>query len=150
MAFIIKGSFSGTGVNNTTRYWRVNLLKDDLWNIYRNSIYRIKMKDIKTVGWSTPQEAEEEGPVVDPTESSISINIDVAKWDVRVVPTEGRLREPPFRPSPHRGEGGAAYAATDERAVLRPPLAAGRNPQYTSSPPSGRAGGSRGGELWNQ
>ena len=83
VAFIIKGTFSGTGVNNTTRYWRVNLLKDDLWKIYRNSIYRITMKDIKTVGWSTPQEAEEEGPVVDPTESSISINIDVAKWDVR-------------------------------------------------------------------
>ena len=83
VAFIIKGTFSGTGVNNTTRYWRVNLFKDDLWKIYRNSIYRITMKDIKTVGWSTPQEAEEEGPVVDPTESSISINIDVAKWDVR-------------------------------------------------------------------
>ena len=58
--------------------------------------------------------------------------------------------QPPEKPSPSWGEGVAAYAATDERAVLRPPLAAGRNPQNTSSPPSGRAGGSRGGELWNQ
>ena len=41
------------------------------------------MKDIKTVGWSTPKDAEEEGPVVSPTESSISVNIEVAKWDVR-------------------------------------------------------------------
>mgnify|MGYP003092427588 CR=1 FL=1 len=58
--------------------------------------------------------------------------------------------QPPEKPSPSWGEGVAAYAATDEGAVLRPPLAAGRNPQNTSSPPSGRAGGSRGGELWNQ
>lgn len=83
VAFIIQGTFSGTGVDNVTRYWRVNLLKDDIWKIYRNSIYRITMKNVKTVGWSTPKEAEEEGPVVDPTESSISINIEVAKWDVR-------------------------------------------------------------------
>lgn len=83
VAFIIQGTFSGTGANNTTRYWRVNLLKDDIWKIYRNSIYRVTMKDIKTVGWSTPKEAEEEGPVVDPAESSISINIEVAPWDVR-------------------------------------------------------------------
>ena len=41
------------------------------------------MKDIKTVGWATPKDAEEEGPVVSPEESSISINIEVAKWDVR-------------------------------------------------------------------
>ena len=35
------------------------------------------------LGKSTPKEAEEEGPVVSPTESSISINIEVAQWDVR-------------------------------------------------------------------
>ena len=83
VAFLIKGTFSGTGVSDVTRYWRVNLLKDDTWKIFRNSIYRITMKDIKTVGWSTPKEAEEEGPVIDPAESSISINIEVAPWDVR-------------------------------------------------------------------
>lgn len=83
VAFIIKGTFSGTGVTDVTRYWRVNLLKDDTWKIFRNSIYRITMKDIKTVGWSTPREAEEEGPVVNPAESTISINIEVAEWDVR-------------------------------------------------------------------
>ncbi|MFL1684552.1 MULTISPECIES: fimbrial protein [Bacteroidales] len=83
VAFIIKGTFSGTGVSGVSRYWRVNLLKDDSWKIYRNSIYRVTMKDIKTVGWATPKDAEEEGPVVSPTESSISVNIEVAKWDVR-------------------------------------------------------------------
>ena len=83
VAFIIQGTFSGTGVSGVTRYWRVNLLKDDAWKIYRNSIYRVTMKDIKTVGWATPKDAEEEGPVVSPEESSISINIEVAKWDVR-------------------------------------------------------------------
>ena len=36
-----------------------------------------------TVGWGTPKEAEEEGPVIDPSESSITIDIEVAKWDVR-------------------------------------------------------------------
>lgn len=83
VAFIIKGTFSGTGVSDTTRYWRVNLLKDDAWKIFRNSIYRITMQDITTVGWGTPKEAEEEGPVIDPSESSITIDIEVAKWDVR-------------------------------------------------------------------
>ena len=83
VAFIIQGTFSGTGVSDVTRYWRVNLLKDDSWKIYRNSIYRVTMKNIRTAGWSTPKEAEEEGPVIDPAESSISINIEVAKWDVR-------------------------------------------------------------------
>lgn len=83
VAFIIKGTFSGTGVSDVTRYWRVNLLKDDTWKIFRNSIYRITMQDIKTVGWGTPKEAEEEGPVIDPSESSITIDIEVAKWDVR-------------------------------------------------------------------
>ena len=37
--------------------------------------------------------------------------------------------QPPEKPSSSWGEGVAAYAATDERAILRPPLAAGRNPQ---------------------
>lgn len=83
VAFIIKGTFSGSGVSDVTRYWRVNLLKDDIWKIFRNSIYRITMKEIKTVGWATPKEAEEEGPVIDPTESAISINIEVANWDIR-------------------------------------------------------------------
>ena len=84
VAFIIKGTFSGTGVSDVTRYWRVNLLKDDAWKIFRNSIYRITMQDITTVGWGTPKEAEEEeGPVIDPSESSITIDIEVAKWDVR-------------------------------------------------------------------
>lgn len=83
VAFIIKGTFSSSEVANVTRYWRVNLLKDDAWKIFRNSIYRITMKDIKTVGWATPKEAEEEGPVIDPAESSISINIEVADWDIR-------------------------------------------------------------------
>ena len=31
VAFIIKGTFSGTRVSDATRYWRVNLLKDDAW-----------------------------------------------------------------------------------------------------------------------
>ena len=83
VAFIIKGTFSGTRVSDATRYWRVNLLKDDAWKIFRNSIYRITMQDITTVGWGTPKEAEEEGPVIDPSESSITIDIEVAKWDVR-------------------------------------------------------------------
>lgn len=83
VAFIIQGTFSGTGVAGVTRYWRVNLLKDDIWKILRNSIYRVTMKDIKTVGWATPKEAEEEGPVVHPSESTITINLEVAQWDVR-------------------------------------------------------------------
>lgn len=84
VAFIVKGTFSGDGVDAVTRYWRVNMIKDDIWKIYRNTVYKVTMNEIKTIGWATPKEAEEEGPIVDPTENSISINIATAPWDVRV------------------------------------------------------------------
>ena len=44
---------------------RAQSLKTTSWKIFRNSIYRITMQDITTVGWGTPKEAEEEGPVID-------------------------------------------------------------------------------------
>ena len=87
-AFLIKGHFVAK-VNNTagtvspTRYWRVNLLKADAWDVYRNSVYRLFMDEVKTIGWGTPKEAEEDGPIVDPAESSISIDLVINNWDLR-------------------------------------------------------------------
>ena len=41
------------------------------------------MQDITTVGWGTPKEAERRRTCYHPSESSITIDIEVAKWDVR-------------------------------------------------------------------
>lgn len=85
-AFLIKGTFSGTvsGTSaNATRYWRVNLIQDDVWKVYRNSIYRVTLQKVMTPGYATPQEAEEGDPIIDPTETSITIDLDIAPWYVK-------------------------------------------------------------------
>lgn len=82
-AFLIKGAFSATNINSgtpVTRYWRVNLIKDDIWKIFRNCVYEITMNTINTPGFETPKEAEEDGPIVHPNESSISIDLNIAPW----------------------------------------------------------------------
>ncbi len=83
-AFLIKGTFSCDQYPGEVRYWRVNLIKDDIWKIYRNSIYRITMENILTPGWKTPKEAEDDGPIVNPTESSITIGLVIAPWNVKL------------------------------------------------------------------
>lgn len=92
-AFLIKGHFTadiapggGSLANKESddRYWRVNLLKTDAWEIFRNSVYRITVNSVNTTGFDTPQGAEEDGPVVDPSESSISISLVINDWDIRV------------------------------------------------------------------
>lgn len=84
-AFLIKGTFACDQFPaGEVRYWRVNLIKDDIWKIYRNSIYRITMENILTPGWKTPKEAEDDGPIVNPTESSITIGLQIAPWNVKL------------------------------------------------------------------
>lgn len=82
-AFLIKGEFSAANINRgtpVTRYWRVNMIKDDTWEIFRNTVYEIMLNSINTPGFDTPKKAEEENPIVDPDDSSISIDLNVAKW----------------------------------------------------------------------
>lgn len=82
-AFIVKGQFSATNINGgspVTRYWRVNLIKDDHWKIYRNCVYEVTMNSINTPGFSSPKEAENDGPIIHPDESTISIDLNIMPW----------------------------------------------------------------------
>lgn len=85
-AFLVKGQFSASNINAgapVTRYWRVNMIKDDAWKIHRNCIYEITMNTINTPGFNTPKEAEEDGPIVHPEQSSISIDLNVLDWGLK-------------------------------------------------------------------
>lgn len=91
-SFLIKGHFTanvdnGSGAvaaDSPARYWRIDLLKADSWEIYRNSIYRVTLNTVDTEGWGTPKDAEEKsGPIVDPQESAISITLEIADWYIR-------------------------------------------------------------------
>lgn len=92
-AFLIKGHFTadvtpdgGTQASQESdpRYWRVNLLRADTWDVYRNSVYRVTINNVRTIGFATPQEAEEDGPIVDPSETSVTITIVINDWDLRI------------------------------------------------------------------
>lgn len=82
-AFLIKGTFyCDEFPAGADRYWRVNMIKDDAWKVYRNSIYRTEIGKILTPGYNTPKEAEEE-VVPDPDETVMEISINRLPWDVR-------------------------------------------------------------------
>lgn len=82
-ALLIKGTFSCDEAADAVRYWRVNLIKDDSWKVYRNSIYDIEIGRILTPGYETPKEAEEEEEIYDPNETVIEAKINILPWDVR-------------------------------------------------------------------
>lgn len=86
-AFLIKGTFScddSATYPDVTRYWRVNLIKDDVWKVYRNSIYRITLNNVLTPGYATPKDAENTDPIVDPNETSITIDLNIAPWYIKI------------------------------------------------------------------
>ncbi len=85
-AFILKGELSD-GTTTVTRYWRANIAKangeDNNYQILRNAIYNVSISNIKTIGWGSPEEAEEEKPVIpDGEESAIVLEVKVAPWRV--------------------------------------------------------------------
>lgn len=94
-AFIIKGEFvvDGDDANanglNQTRYWRVDLVRDNNYHILRNNSYHVYLKTITSIGWPTEQEAEEEPDIiVDQTESAAVVEVVVNKWRVNQYETE--------------------------------------------------------------
>jgi len=72
-AMIVQGTLydSGNTDNKVNRYWRIDVTRTaetaNIYKILRNAIYRISIHEIRTLGYGTPKEAEEEKPdVVEP------------------------------------------------------------------------------------
>lgn len=90
-AFLIKGSLEYDQTEED-RYWRVNLIRDDMYKIYRNTVYKVTINKITTAGYATAKEAEEDnnnGHVV-PGEDQTGIlaTIEVAKWNLKTQETD--------------------------------------------------------------
>lgn len=93
-AFIIEGTIhsSVTG-QSATRYWRVNLVKStgttadnttvDDYKVYRNGLYKVTINNINTVGYETPEEAENQEELV-PVDGAVNVEVtvEVSPWDV--------------------------------------------------------------------
>lgn len=88
--FIIEGKLTWDG-NEAIRYWRVNLVKEtsdeptgDNYRIFRNGCYKVNIDSVKSIGYGTPKEAEEEEVPVIPVDGATLINITVtpAQWDL--------------------------------------------------------------------
>lgn len=90
-ALLVKGQFSASNIAAGTpvvRYWRINLIKDDIWKIHRNCIYEVTMNTINTPGFDTPKKAEDDGPIVNPEQTSISIDLNVLDWGLKTQEVE--------------------------------------------------------------
>lgn len=92
-AMIVRGTVSETGTpaNTVTRYWRINLMRGSPtspqdFRIEQGKVYRINIDEIRTLGYATPKEAEDEGglfPVILPSgQSSMTISCRVEDWEV--------------------------------------------------------------------
>ncbi|MCD8043287.1 MAG: fimbrial protein [Tannerellaceae bacterium] len=82
-ALLIKGELTD-GTETKTRYWRVNLAKEYDYKIFRNGYYNTEIQTIKSVGYGTPEEAEEDDnkEVPEPDETGIVAKITIADWGI--------------------------------------------------------------------
>lgn len=92
-AFIVEGTLTanaGTSDEQTaTRYWRVNLIPESDYHIYRNKSYRVSITSIKSAGYATPEEAEKNDPIVPVDgETYVDVMVIVNPWDVIVSSTQ--------------------------------------------------------------
>jgi hypothetical protein len=87
IALIIQGTLTSelTG-EDETRYWRVNVREQDAYHILRNSSYHTAINTIVTPGYKTPQEAEEETPIL-PIDGEVSAEFEISinPWIHRLV-----------------------------------------------------------------
>jgi len=88
-AFIIEAELydDGNPANTATRYWRINVSntaeKATVYKILRNAIYNVDIKNVKTIGYATPEDAEEENKIIpEPGQEGIEAYISVADWRV--------------------------------------------------------------------
>ncbi len=73
--------------STVTRYWRINVSKTDdkasRFKVLRNAIYNVDIMNVRSIGYGTPGEAEEEKPIIpDVDQTLIEANITVADWRV--------------------------------------------------------------------
>ena len=88
VAILVEGVITLDGTNYT-RYWRVNIRKDDSYHVIRNSVYNTQISTLVTVGWDTPWEAEKEQPIIAKPDDTISeFKISIAPWNIRQVGPE--------------------------------------------------------------
>ncbi|MCC8155337.1 MAG: fimbria major subunit [Tannerellaceae bacterium] len=96
-AYIIRGELTDENNNKVTRYWRVNLAKETklngnevaVYQILRNSLYNVKIGTVRTVGYATPKDAEEEKPIIpDAGEAGVDVTITVSPWREFNEPTD--------------------------------------------------------------
>jgi hypothetical protein len=95
-AFIVKGELVVDGDTNNSndlnlvRYWRVDLARDDAYHILRNNLYSVYIKTIKSIGFPTEQEAEDDPDIIppNPEDTSAKIEIEVNKWRVNQTITD--------------------------------------------------------------
>ncbi len=85
-AMLIKGNLTvdaTSGEETLTRYWRINLTRDEAYQIWRNAIYNVNINKITSVGYGNPKDAEEGGgPIPGPDQTGIIATIDIQPWRV--------------------------------------------------------------------
>lgn len=90
-SFLIKGDFT-LGSDTETRYWKIYLIYDDEYKVFRNTIYRVTITNITSEGYKTAEEAYEDansGTVIPGQEQTgILATITVADWRVRTQTTD--------------------------------------------------------------
>lgn len=91
-AFIIKGTLTvGENEDEKTavRYWRVNLIPESFYHIYRNKSYAVTITSLKSGGYATPEEAEKNNSIV-PMEDAIYMDmiVFVKPWGLVTSSTE--------------------------------------------------------------
>ncbi|MCC8174059.1 MAG: fimbria major subunit [Odoribacter sp.] len=92
-AFLVRGTLTNTiNSQSVVRYWRVNLIRDDNYKMFRNTIYRVTLDEVSSIGYGTAKEAEEDqdngGIVPRNDQTGIQASIDIVPWNVRTQNTD--------------------------------------------------------------
>ncbi|MCC8154697.1 MAG: hypothetical protein LIP01_11105 [Tannerellaceae bacterium] len=92
-AYLIKGTLTHAddAANPVTRYWRVNLIPEDAFLIFRNTVYKVTLEEVMSKGYGTPKEAKEDedggedgGEVIPGSgESGIKAEIQIVPWQIK-------------------------------------------------------------------
>jgi len=93
-AFIVKGDIivdgDATNTNglNQTRFWRVDLVRDNDYHIMRNASYHVNISSIATPGYGTPQDAEQAPDIIpDANSTAVTITVVVNPWRINTTDT---------------------------------------------------------------
>lgn len=96
-ALLVRGNLKytpadGGDVKTAQRYWRINLIRDDEYKIFRNSVYTVTVNAIKTPGYGTAEDAiddNDNGTIVPGNnQTGILAEIKVAPWRLRTQSTD--------------------------------------------------------------